>query len=72
MANIFVKREVCPTCNGEKTILCCSCGDDNECSTLVCPSCNGNGELVQYNMPAIIGVVCVGIAAAVGLFFLLF
>jgi len=55
MSNLFVKREVCPTCNGDKTILCCSCSADDECHTLVCPSCNGSGEMVTYNTRAIIG-----------------
>ncbi len=71
MANIFVKKEVCPTCNGEKSIICCSCSADDECHPMVCPSCKGSGYSVTYNTPAIIGAVCVGIAVVVGLFFLL-
>ena len=62
MANIFVNREVCPTCNGEKCIVCCSCSADEECQTLVCPSCNGTGQRVTYNTPAIVGAVCVAVA----------
>lgn len=61
MANIFRKKEVCPTCNGDKTILCCSCSADNECHTLVCPTCQGAGAIVSYNTPVIIGVVVVGV-----------
>lgn len=60
MANIFRKKEVCPTCNGEKTILCCSCTADNECHTLVCPTCHGAGEIISYNTPVIIGVAVLG------------
>lgn len=60
MANIFRKKEVCPTCNGDKTILCCSCSEDNECHTLVCPTCQGSGVIISYNTPAIIGIVAAG------------
>lgn len=67
---IFIKREVCPTCNGEKTILCCSCSADEECHTLVCPSCNGAGEMKSYNTPAIIGAV-VAVAAVLAVIILL-
>lgn len=69
MANIFVKKEVCPTCNGEKSIICCSCSADDECHEMVCPSCHGSGYNVSYNTPAIIGAVCVGVVVLVGVFF---
>ncbi len=67
MANIFIKRETCPTCNGEKTILCCSCTADEECHTIVCPSCSGAGEMVSYNTPAIVAAICVVAAVVVAL-----
>ena len=68
---MFIKKEVCPTCNGEKTILCCSCGvdSDDECSTLVCPSCQGTGELKSYNTPAIIGAVVAALVVVLVIFF---
>ena len=65
MANLFIKREVCPTCNGEKTSICCSCSADEECQTLVCPSCQGRGEQVTYNTPAILMAVGAVVAAVV-------
>lgn len=67
---IFIKKEVCPTCNGEKTILCCSCSVDEECQTLVCPSCHGSGNLKSYNTPAIIGAIAVAAVAVLAVFFL--
>ena len=66
---LFIKREVCPTCNGEKTILCCSCSADEECHTLVCPSCQGSGELKSYNTPAIIGAVVAAVVAVLVIYF---
>lgn len=63
---IFRKKEVCPTCSGEKCIVCCSCTVDDDCHTLVCPTCHGKGEIVSYNMPAIVIAVIALIAAVVG------
>lgn len=62
---IFIKKEVCPTCNGEKTILCCSCSADEECYTITCPTCHGMGERKSYNIAGILGSVCAALAIVV-------
>ncbi len=68
MENLFVKREVCPTCNGEKYILCCSCDAEEDCQTLVCPSCGGTGYRIVYNTPAIAGAACAAAGILTALF----
>ncbi len=70
---IFIKKEVCPTCNGEKTIVCCSCGaeDNGECHTMVCPYCQGTGVMKSYNTQNMIIAVAVVVVAAVAALVLL-
>ncbi len=58
MGNIFEKKTVCTTCNGEKTILCCSCGAvEGECQPIECPTCQGKGYLTETNHAMVAGVV---------------
>lgn len=60
MASIFRKRTVCPTCNGEKTIVCCSCSADGECQTFECPTCHGHGYLTEFNTPVMVCACGIG------------
>lgn len=63
MASIFEKKVVCTTCNGEKTIVCCSCGEvEGECMDFECPTCKGVGYLTEFNKPLMIGACSVGAA----------
>ena len=39
------QREVCPTCQGEKQIICCSIDDNTQCETIDCPTCGGTGYI---------------------------
>ena len=73
MANIFKKAQVCSTCNGEKTIECCSCGvEDNECFHIECPTCHGTGEIMTYNAPVILATVLGAMVGAVLVFLISF
>ena len=56
MANLFEKKTVCTTCNGDKVIICCSCGEvEGECQEFECPTCHGLGYLTEFNKPLMIG-----------------
>lgn len=61
--SFFVNREVCETCNGAKTIVCCSCFEEEECQEITCPSCKGVGAHVSYNTGRIIGVAVLAAVA---------
>ncbi len=62
--SFFLEKEVCPACNGEKTLVSCGCGDDEGCTTMICPYCQGNGVIKNYNMPrCIIAMAIVTVAA---------
>ena len=63
MANLFEKKTVCTTCNGEKVIICCSCGEvEGECQEFECPTCHGVGYFTERNTAAIVGACGAGIA----------
>lgn len=65
MANMFIKREVCPTLQWRENHHLLQRSADEECQTLVCPSCQGRGEQVTYNTPAILMAVGAVVAAVV-------
>lgn len=61
MASIFKKKSVCTTCNGEKVIVCCSCGEvEGECQEFECPTCHGLGYLTEFNTPVMVGAYGIG------------
>lgn len=63
MASIFKKKKVCTTCNGEKTIVCCSCGEvEGECQEFECPTCHGLGYLTEFNTPVMVCACGIGFA----------
>ena len=68
---MFTEKEVCPTCNGDKTIVCCSCNEEDECQTLVCPYCQGKGVIKTYHTPRIIGVMGMALVAVLAVFLLI-
>ena len=61
MASIFKKKTVCTTCNGDKVIVCCSCGEvEGECQEFECPTCHGLGYLTKFNTPVMVGACSIG------------
>lgn len=68
--SFLVEKEICPACNGEKTIECCSCGAEEECTVMSCPYCQGRGVLLHYNMPVVIGMMGVAFVAVMAMFLL--
>lgn len=71
MASIFEKRTVCATCNGTKTIVCCSCGEvEGECQEFECPTCHGLGYHTEFNKPLMIGACAVGFVLFLAIIFM--
>lgn len=70
--SFFVNREVCETCSGAKTIVCCSCFEEEECHEIECPSCHGAGVHVSYNTGRIIGTAVLAAVAVLGVMVAMF
>ncbi len=68
---IFAEKEVCPACNGEKTIVSCSFDDEEGCTTMKCPYCQGRGFIKHYNMTLCIGALAVVTVAALAVILLI-
>ena len=67
------QREVCPTCQGEKQIICCSIDDNTQCETIDCPTCGGTGYVgEEKNSYRTIGIIAGVLGVAVGLCLALF
>lgn len=65
MANPFIHKEVCGTCNGEGFIVCCSCNAEETCQEFTCPTCGGKKYFTKPNVPAIIGACVAAVAVIV-------
>ena len=69
--SFLVEKEVCPACNGEKQIECCSCSEEEGgCTMMACPYCQGAGVIKHYNMPVVMGIMCVALVAIMAVFLL--
>ncbi len=67
--SFLVEKEICPACNGEKTIECCSCGEE-DCAIMSCPYCQGSGVIKHYNMPVVFVLTGIALVAVMAVFLL--
>ena len=69
--SFLVEKEICPACNGEKQIECCSCSEEEGgCTMMDCPYCQGTGVIKNYNMPVVIGLMGVLLVVILAVFLL--